>query len=132
MTNLNKAKFRISSAYKLLAEEVKKLKREYKEDEFKQAYYKLSMSILGDMLNQSAMLSSWYYTTRVSLSQISLNTCSYHLESDVGYNDITVELNYNEASDVLGMLYKQFLSMQDFSGNCIGINKDSYIFMMNI
>lgn len=116
MSNFEMARNQISTASELLAEELKKHKRQYTEDNYMQAFSRLTMAILGDMLSQSAVIESWYYSSSVELSYFNdAEHCAYQLKSKVSSNDVIVKLSYEQAERVFKDVCYMFQSLKDFS-----------------
>ena len=126
------AKSRISSARALFAEEAQKFNQEYPTKPSENTFSKLAMVILGDMLTQAALTDSWYCVTSVSLSyEKTANYCVYQVSSEVNTHDVSVNLTFTEAENVVEDVKLMFLKMDDFCAYHEN-NSTRWTFMMKV
>ena len=122
----------ISKASNLLAEEIKKHNREYKDAPYSKAFSRLTMAILGDMLSQAAVCESWYYCNTVSLAWYqNASHCVYNLSSKLNSSEVIVNLKYEDAQEVLKAVCRNFQSIDNFAAH-YDYEKDQCTLFMNV
>lgn len=130
---LEMAASHISKASNLLAKEIQKHNREYKDAPYSKAFSRLTMAILGDMLSQAAVLKSWYYCNKVSLAWYqNAGCCVYRLTSKLNYSsEVIVNLKYEDAQSVLKEVCRNFQSTDSFAAH-YDYKNDQCTFFMNV